>query len=112
MSQTTLKNIPRQILTLLLMATVAGTALLLPGLLPLPPRSVSFSQSTTELEAYDFVEITAQVSAPHALNPFTDAAIRGTFETTRRKQAMASGRILRCRGWKRLPDPFHAVRPR
>jgi len=46
----------------------------------LPPRSVSFSQSTADLEAYDFVEITAEVQTPHALNPFTDPVIRGTFE--------------------------------
>ena len=49
----------------------------------LPPRSVTFSQSTKEVEAYDFVEITAQVSAPRAFNPFTGAILRGTFETTR-----------------------------
>jgi hypothetical protein len=49
----------------------------------LPPRSVTFSQSTKEVEAYDFVEITAQVSAPRGFNPFTGAILRGTFETTR-----------------------------
>ena len=80
MSQTTLKNIPGRILILLLMASIAGAAFLLPGLLALPPRSVSFSQSATDLDAYDFVELTAQVSAPHTPNPFMDAAIHGTFE--------------------------------
>src|SRR5262249_39441178 len=80
MSRTTPKNIPGQILSLLLIASVAGAAFLLPGVLPLPPRSVSFSQSATDLDAYDFVELTAQVSAPHAPNPFMDAAIHGTFE--------------------------------
>jgi hypothetical protein len=59
---------------------LAGVAILLLGRQALPPRSVSFSQFTPDLEAYDFVEVTAQVAAPHAPNPFTDAAIRGTFE--------------------------------
>lgn len=51
------------------------------GFYGLPPRHVSFSQSSHDLEAYDFVEITARVSAPHVRNPFTDAVMRGTFET-------------------------------
>ena len=60
--------------------TVLAVAVLLFGSAGLPPRSVWFSQSTTDLKAYDFVEITAHVSAPHTSNPFTDAVIRGTFE--------------------------------
>jgi hypothetical protein len=47
----------------------------------LPPGSVSFSQSSPELEVYDFVEITARISAPLPRNPFSDASIRGTFQT-------------------------------
>src|SRR5262249_33469915 len=78
-----LKKIPGQVLIPLLIASVAGAAFLLPGLLPLPPRSVSFSQSATDLDAYDFVELTAKVAAPHASNPFMDAAIHGTFEMAR-----------------------------
>ena len=54
-------------------------------LLGLPPRAVSFSQSAKELEAYDFVEITANVSAPHARNPFTGASLHGTFESAGRQ---------------------------
>jgi hypothetical protein len=65
---------------LLPIAALAGVAILLLGWPALPPRSVSFSQSTQDLEAYDFVEVTAQVSVPHPPNPFTDAAIRGMFE--------------------------------
>ncbi|MBZ5676603.1 MAG: DUF5060 domain-containing protein [Acidobacteriia bacterium] len=38
-----------------------------------------------DLEAYDFLEVTAQVSSPHASNPFTDAAIRGKFEGAERR---------------------------
>jgi len=49
--------------------------------LTLPPSKVEFSQSTQTLEAYDFVEIAAQVSLPHAPNPFTDASLKGTFST-------------------------------
>jgi hypothetical protein len=41
---------------------------------------VTFSQSTQTVEAYDFVEITANVSWPHAQNPFTDAALKGWVE--------------------------------
>jgi hypothetical protein len=70
---------------LILIATLVGLSILLfgPGL---PPRSVSFSQSTQNLGAFDFVEVTAQVFGPHASNPFTDAAIRGTFEMAQGNQ--------------------------
>lgn len=42
---------------------------------------VSFAQSSQTVEAYDFVEVTANVSWSHAKNPFTDAALKGWFET-------------------------------
>ena len=45
-----------------------------------PPGAVAFSQSTNELEAYDYVEITAQVSGHHSANPFTGASLEGVFE--------------------------------
>src|SRR5690349_24222296 len=44
------------------------------------PAFVSFSQSASEIQAYDFVEVTAKVSLPHASNPFTDAEFSGWFE--------------------------------
>jgi len=47
----------------------------------LPGRPITFSQSSRNLEAYDFVEITAHIAGPHAGNPFSDATIRGTFQT-------------------------------
>lgn len=50
-----------------------------PGALPL--WSASFSQSAREVETYDFVEVVARISAPHANNPFTGADFRGTFAT-------------------------------
>jgi hypothetical protein len=52
--------------------------LLLPGLLSASPR-VSFSQSALNVEAYDFVEITATVDSPDVPNPFTDATLEGSF---------------------------------
>ena len=73
------RDFPRPAIVILSI-TVLAVAVLLFGGAGLPPRSVWFSQSTKDLKAYDFVEITAQVSAPHASNPFTDAVIRGTFE--------------------------------
>src|SRR5262245_6424366 len=72
----------------LLLAVLAG--LLWP--ISLPPANVTFSQSTEKLQAYDFVEIAAQVSLPHAPNPFVDAAIRGTFE-------MAGGQTWQVEGF-------------
>jgi hypothetical protein len=66
------------ILTLLLTAAMLVLVLGPPAL---PPRSVTFSQSARDLEAYDFVEIAARISSPRAYNPFTGAALRGTFAT-------------------------------
>jgi hypothetical protein len=43
------------------------------------PTKVAFTQSAKELEAYDLVEITANVEKPDAQNPFTDATLSGTF---------------------------------
>ena len=57
---------------------VLGLLLLFFAFVGFPSRSVRFSQSAHGLDAYDFIEITAQVSAPHAMNPFTGAEIRGT----------------------------------
>ena len=41
--------------------------------------NVSFSQSARIVDAYDFVEVRANVSWPHARNPFTDASLTGWF---------------------------------
>jgi hypothetical protein len=43
------------------------------------PAGVSFSQSATEIEAYDFIEVTASVATPDAANPFTGAVLSGSF---------------------------------
>ena len=44
-------------------------------------RSVRFAQSSATVEAYDFIDVTAMVGAPHHGNPFTDATLAGWFET-------------------------------
>ena len=63
---------------ILLILILLGTAFIFAG--PgLPSRSVAFSQSAGELKAYDFVEVTAQVSSPRPRNPFIDGVFRGTF---------------------------------
>jgi hypothetical protein len=62
----------------LILAAAAGVWLLFWA--RLPALSVSFSQPASEVDAYDFIEIAANVSAPRARNPFTDASIRATFE--------------------------------
>ena len=51
---------------------------LAPALLGAPGK-VSFSQSGASVEAYDFVEVTANVDRPDASNPFTDATLGGSF---------------------------------
>jgi hypothetical protein len=45
------------------------------------PKKVSFSQAQTTIEAYDFIEIVAQVDGPDAANPFLDASLTGSFGT-------------------------------
>ena len=46
------------------------------------PKGVSFSVPSDQVEAYDYVEIAANVDAPDAQNPFEDASVRGTFESS------------------------------
>lgn len=43
---------------------------------------VTFSQSSSTVEVYDFLEVTIGVDLPGAANPFTDAAVTGTFGKT------------------------------
>jgi hypothetical protein len=68
-------------LILLAMAVLLSIAFLLCRAFGFPPRRVDFSQSGQNVEAFDFVEITAQVFGPHPGNPFTDGSIRGTFKS-------------------------------
>ena len=45
------------------------------------PKNVAYSQPTAQVEAYDYIEITATIDAPDAHDPFEDAALTGTIET-------------------------------
>lgn len=62
------------------LVALLGASAILFGCGAAGPFSVSFSQSTQTLEAYDFVEVTANASRPHAGNPFTESAFDGWFE--------------------------------
>src|SRR3974377_617407 len=43
------------------------------------PAKVTFSQSAQSLEAYDYIEVSAQVEKPDAANPFLDVTLSGSF---------------------------------
>ncbi len=43
------------------------------------PANVTFSQSATTLETYDFVEVALNIASPDAGNPFTDATVQAEF---------------------------------
>jgi hypothetical protein len=43
------------------------------------PLKVTFTPAANDVEAYDAIEVTADVERPDAANPFTDASLRGTF---------------------------------
>jgi len=45
-------------------------------------KEVTFGQSSPSVEAYDFVEVTANVAGPDVHNPFTDATLLGSFGKT------------------------------
>jgi hypothetical protein len=53
--------------------------IVLPYAIAAAPQDVSFSQSAENVDAYDFIEVTADVSKPDVTNPFTEATLRGTF---------------------------------
>ncbi|MEW6750107.1 MAG: DUF4038 domain-containing protein [Candidatus Latescibacterota bacterium] len=76
------------IATLLLVALAAALA---------DPAPVRFSQSAAEVDAYDFVEVTAAVDHPEVANPFTDATVAGEF-------AREGGEPLRVDGFCDSPD--------
>ena len=46
------------------------------------PRRVSFSQPVESVEAFDFIELSANLERPDAGNPFTDARLFGSFGKT------------------------------
>src|SRR5580658_1175067 len=43
------------------------------------PGAVSFSPPSVSIESYDFIQVTASVTAPDVTNPFTGAALTGSF---------------------------------
>ena len=43
------------------------------------PREIAFSQSSSSVTVYDFVEIDLRVSGPASGNPFTEAVVTGAF---------------------------------
>jgi len=65
----------------LLFASVA----VLPVVAYAAPSAISFAQSAPSTDAYDFIEVTVNVSAPDAANPFSDALVTGSFETSDRR---------------------------
>jgi len=44
------------------------------------PQAVLFLQSAQSIDAYDFVEVSVQVTKPDVKNPFTDVSVSGAFE--------------------------------
>src|SRR5213594_539149 len=52
---------------------------LVPSSVAAHPKGVSFSRAAETIEAYDFVEVAAQVEGPDVPNPFIDAALVGFF---------------------------------
>jgi len=58
---------------------LAAGLILAAGTLLAAPGEIAFSQSAATAEAWDFVEVTIQVSAPDVRNPFVDASVNGSF---------------------------------
>ena len=71
------RRLTRPVATLI----VLSATLFLSSCHQVSPAFVSFTQSSDSIQAYDFVEVTAKVSLPHASNPFTDAELNGWFES-------------------------------
>jgi hypothetical protein len=53
--------------------------LALPLALSAVPKEVSFSPAAASVEVYDYAEVAVNVSAPDVSNPFTGAAVTGSF---------------------------------
>ncbi|MGC2402710.1 MAG: DUF4038 domain-containing protein [Acidobacteriaceae bacterium] len=61
---------------------LAVLATLLPAVSFAAPKGVAFSSAPAQIEAYDYVEISATIESPDATDPFVDATFTGTFEAT------------------------------
>jgi hypothetical protein len=55
------------------------------------PASVNFAPSAGQIDCYDFIEVTVNVKAPDAANPFTDASVEGRFGLADGPQATVDG---------------------
>ncbi|HMF15497.1 MAG TPA: DUF4038 domain-containing protein [Gemmataceae bacterium] len=79
----TLRTLPVFGFSLLLLASALWPPFLIPEekaeLSNADSPSVTFSQSSARVEAYDIVEITAAVTGATAKNPFTDVSVSGQF---------------------------------
>ncbi len=64
----------------LAVAALIGFGFLLFRTFGISPRAVDYFQSTQNLDAFDYVEITARVSGPRPANPFAEGLLRGTFK--------------------------------
>jgi len=58
---------------------LCATALLVAAPLTGAPSNVTFNPATPVVEAYDFAEVTVNVAAPDASNPFSDVTLSGSF---------------------------------
>ena len=58
---------------------VFSVAITLALITPAASGQITFSQSSSTVEVYDFVEVTVGVDLPGVANPFTDAAVTGAF---------------------------------
>ena len=92
-------------------ATAAGLVVVVFGLRNLPPRHVSFTASSENLQAYDLWEESVRVSAPHAGNPFEGAALRGQFVLKGSNRQWNVDGFCDADERKRLPHPVHASHP-
>ncbi len=94
-------NFPTNLFLILVQLAIAS----LSQTLRAAPAEVSFSQSAQVVDAYDFIEVTVNVTTPDAKNPFTDIAVEGQFGKSGESQKLAvdgfcdstDGRVYRIR---------------
>jgi hypothetical protein len=93
---------------------ILGLIFVLSPALMAAPKEVSFSQSSESVEAYDFIEVTVNVTTPDAHNPFTDAVLRGSFRMAGAKEQIdvegfcdsADGSVFRIRFMPATPGEY------
>lgn len=79
---------------------LASLSLVLLQSLHAAPAAVSFTQSATTVDAFDFVEVSVNVTQPDAANPFTDVPVTGEF-------ARQGGSPLKADGFCDATDGTH-----